>query len=144
MIIVQLAVLHHASDMSPDPFLRWSFALCTQFIEYLSIVSACALYLRPFLQNAASGMLGHTPQGNRTRHYYHEFDKIRIMKTQTVTITSEDPRLRAFKQMQSQDAKSTMNITVQKDFEVHEDVAGPLSAASSQDDRVIIEQISAL
>jgi hypothetical protein len=50
-------VLLYHSPPRPDPFLSWSYALATQLAEYLSISSACGPYLRPLLENLASGMI---------------------------------------------------------------------------------------
>ena len=46
------------SEANDDPFSgTWPVAICTQLIQFLSLMSACILYLRPFLEALTSGFI---------------------------------------------------------------------------------------
>ena len=53
----KLAFLRKTQHVA-DPFLHtWSVTVCTQTIQCLSIVSACFLYLKPFLNSVEAGFI---------------------------------------------------------------------------------------
>ncbi|KAJ8068603.1 hypothetical protein OCU04_002311 [Sclerotinia nivalis] len=52
----KLAVLYDEYQTG-EPFLSWLFILSTLLAQCLGIVSACILYLKPFLQSLNSGMI---------------------------------------------------------------------------------------
>ena len=53
----QLIYLHKASHSEDSTFDRWPALLCAQISQCLGIVSACIVYLRPFLGSLESGFL---------------------------------------------------------------------------------------
>jgi len=53
--LAQLAVIYSRDE---DPFLSWTFALLLTIIQTLGIVTACGLYLKPFLDSVNVGMIG--------------------------------------------------------------------------------------
>lgn len=55
-LIVQLAILYNQNKTN-EPFLSWAFIFSTLLAQCLGIVSACILYLKPFLQSLNSGMI---------------------------------------------------------------------------------------
>ncbi|KAG4034539.1 hypothetical protein MFRU_003g04980 [Monilinia fructicola] len=55
-ITAQLAILFD-EDQSGEPFFFWSFIMSTLLAQCLGIVSACILYLKPFLKSLNSGMM---------------------------------------------------------------------------------------
>ena len=58
MAIMCKLVFLHKTRNSEDPILdSWPVTLCTQTIQCLSIVSACFLYLKPFLDSVEAGFI---------------------------------------------------------------------------------------
>ncbi|MCJ1354573.1 MAG: hypothetical protein MMC33_004562 [Icmadophila ericetorum] len=56
--ICQVAFLNAKMSASSDPSLDiWPVAICTQLLENLSIVTACTVYLKPFLDSLESGFI---------------------------------------------------------------------------------------
>ncbi|KAF7864402.1 hypothetical protein EAF04_006536 [Stromatinia cepivora] len=55
-LIVQLEILYDEYQTG-EPFVSWLFILSTLLAQCLGIVSACILYLKPFLQSLNSGMI---------------------------------------------------------------------------------------
>ena len=55
-VVAKLALL--MSERNEDPFFAtWPMTICTQLIQFLSLLSACVLYLRPFLEALTSGFI---------------------------------------------------------------------------------------
>ncbi|KAI4151560.1 MAG: hypothetical protein LQ340_003434 [Diploschistes diacapsis] len=55
-IVAKLILL--GSGTNDDPFFgTWPVTICTQLIQFLSLMSACVLYLRPFLEALTSGFI---------------------------------------------------------------------------------------
>ena len=55
-IIAKLILL--MSETNDDPFsATWPVTICTQLIQFLSLLSACLLYLRPFLEALTPGFI---------------------------------------------------------------------------------------
>ena len=57
-LIVQLVFLIDRSGPTSDPSLDiWPVSVCTQFVQCLSIVCACTVYLKPFLDSLETGFI---------------------------------------------------------------------------------------
>ncbi|MCJ1328882.1 hypothetical protein MMC10_005559 [Thelotrema lepadinum] len=55
-VVAKLVLL--MSEKNDDPFFAtWPATICTQLIQFLSLLSACVLYLRPFLEALTSGFI---------------------------------------------------------------------------------------
>ena len=75
--IVQIVVTFFPQglDALQNPFISWTYALTTQFVEYLSIVTACGPYLKPLLENLSSGMMANDDLARRAGSYAQRSSK---------------------------------------------------------------------
>ena len=56
--ILEKVVLYLQSVNASDPFFAmWPATICMQIIQFLELMAACILYLRPFLEALSSGFI---------------------------------------------------------------------------------------
>ena len=56
-IICELLYINRAARSADRTFARWPVAVCSQFVQALSIMTACVPYLKPFFASLESGMI---------------------------------------------------------------------------------------
>ncbi|KAF6221246.1 hypothetical protein HO133_002101 [Letharia lupina] len=67
----KLVFWNNTQDLQKPGHNPWTVTLCTQIIQCLSIVSACFLYLKPFLDSVESGFIRSDDIRRRGTNEYH-------------------------------------------------------------------------
>ena len=57
VIVTKIVLYHTFSDASDPLFSMWPVTICMQVTQFLELMAACILYIRPFLEALTSGFI---------------------------------------------------------------------------------------